>query len=63
MKPILSGAVLAVLWLLFGLPHALPATVVPLAGQPVILAFAAGIAARPHLTRLFRDTAKKVVSA
>lgn len=62
MKPILFGAVLAVLWLLVGLPHALPATAVTLAGKPVILAFAAGIAARPRVAGLFRGAAKKVVS-
>ncbi|MGW6924455.1 hypothetical protein ACWGA9_24740 [Streptomyces sp. NPDC054950] len=45
MKPLLFGAVLAVLWLLSGLPLA---ALAPLA-QPVVLAFAAGVLARPHL--------------
>ncbi|MEU2300566.1 hypothetical protein ABZ584_24540 [Streptomyces antibioticus] len=44
MKPLAYGAVLALLWLVFGLPLAAPAAVV----QPVILAFAAGILARPY---------------
>ncbi|WP_181446516.1 hypothetical protein [Streptomyces sp. NTH33] len=52
MKPILFGAVLAVLWLLFGLPTALPAALVTLVCQPVILAFAAGLVVRPHLPRV-----------
>ncbi|MBO7938962.1 hypothetical protein JTP77_024000 [Streptomyces sp. S9] len=46
MRPLLYGAVLALLWLVLGLPLPTPATVV----QPVILAFAAGLLARPHLT-------------
>lgn len=61
MKPLVFGAVLALLWLLFGLPLTLPAAVVTVACQPVILAFAAGLVARPRLTGLFRGTAKKVM--
>ena len=51
MKPILYGAVLALLWLLLGLPLATLAGLVSAVGQPVILAFAAGLLARPHLAR------------
>lgn len=51
MKPILLGAVLALLWLLCGLPHTTTVTVVAPLLQPVTLAFAAGLYARPHLTR------------
>lgn len=47
MKPLAYGAVLALLWLLFGLPVT---ALAPLA-QPVTLAFAAGILARPYLAR------------
>ncbi|MDX3570821.1 hypothetical protein [Streptomyces sp. ID05-47C] len=46
MKPLLYGAVLALLWLLFGLPLTVLAPLV----QPVTVAFAAGLLARPHLT-------------
>ncbi|MEU9264556.1 hypothetical protein AB0E04_03755 [Streptomyces sp. NPDC048251] len=46
MKSLLFGAVLALLWLLSGLPLAALAPVV----QPVTVAFAAGLLARPHLT-------------
>ncbi|MFF4823153.1 hypothetical protein ACFY20_08960 [Streptomyces sp. NPDC001312] len=54
MKPLILGATLAVLWLLFGLPTALPSGVLAFACQPVILAFAAGLAIRPHLPRVGR---------
>ncbi|MET7651542.1 hypothetical protein [Streptomyces sp. NPDC005486] len=47
MKPLLLGAVLALLWLVFGLS----VTVVSSLLQPVTVAFAAGLLARPHLTR------------
>lgn len=51
MKPIVFGAVLGVLWLLFGLPLTPVAAVLPLLVQPVVLAFAAGLLARPHPAR------------
>lgn len=51
MKPILLGAVLALLWLLCGLPHTTPVTVPSPLLQPVTVAFAAGLYAHPHLTR------------
>lgn len=49
MKPLALGAVLGLLWVLLGAPVTVPSSVVALVCQPVILAFAAGIAARPHL--------------
>ncbi|MCX5522989.1 hypothetical protein OG342_08955 [Streptomyces bobili] len=45
MKALLSGAVLALLWLMFGLPLTVLAPLV----QPVTVAFTAGILARPYL--------------
>ncbi|NUV60676.1 hypothetical protein [Streptomyces sp. CAI-85] len=50
MKSLASGAVLALLWLLLGLPLAAPAAVVSAVVQPVTVAFTAGLLARPHLT-------------
>ncbi|MET9056779.1 hypothetical protein ABZX99_03040 [Streptomyces antibioticus] len=50
MKPLAYGAVLALLWLVFGLPLATPAAVVSAVVQPVTVAFTAGLLARPHLT-------------
>ncbi|MFJ4550329.1 hypothetical protein ACIP4X_14045 [Streptomyces sp. NPDC088817] len=52
MKPIILGATLAVLWLLLDLPTALPSGVLAFACQPVTIAFAAGLAVRPHLPRV-----------
>ncbi|MEU8031321.1 hypothetical protein AB0C13_22220 [Streptomyces sp. NPDC049099] len=54
MKPVVLGAILGVLWLLLGWPVTVPAGAVAFVCQPVILAFAAGLAARPHLPRLRR---------
>jgi hypothetical protein len=51
MKPLLFGAVLALLWLLLSLPLATPFAGVANLVQPVTVAFAAGLYARPHLTR------------
>lgn len=51
MKPLLSGAVLALLWLVGGLPHTVPVTAVAPLLQPLTLAFAAGLYARPYVTR------------
>ncbi|MET8169308.1 hypothetical protein ABZT34_34505 [Streptomyces sp. NPDC005329] len=49
-RPLLAGAVLAALWLVFGLPVTVPSTVVTaVVVQPVTVAFAAGILARPYL--------------
>ena len=54
MKPLLLGAVLGLAWLLLGLPYALVAAVLPVLVQPVALAFAAGLLARPHLLGMRR---------
>lgn len=51
MKALALGAVLALVWVLFGLPLAVPETVLPWLVEPVTVAFAAGLVARPHLTR------------
>jgi hypothetical protein len=51
MKPIFFGAVLALLWLAFGLPLATPFGGVANLVQPVTIAFVLGVLARPHLTR------------
>lgn len=56
MKPILFGAVLAVLWLLFGVPLAPLTAVLPVLAEPPVLAFAAGILARPYVARPRRWT-------
>lgn len=49
MKPLLLGAGLALVWLLFGSPLVTITAVLPVLAQPVTVAFAAGLAARPHL--------------
>ena len=52
MKAIALGAVLGLMWVVLGLQVAAPVTaVLPLLLQPVVLAFAAGLIARPHLAR------------
>lgn len=51
MKPIVCGAVLALLWLLFGLPLATVAGVVTALVEPVTIAFVLGVLARPYLAR------------
>lgn len=56
MKPIAYGAVLALLWLTFGLPLATIAATVSAVAQPVTIAFVAGVLARPHLARSGRWT-------
>jgi hypothetical protein len=48
-KPLLFGAALALLWLLFGSPLVTITAVLPVLVEPVILAFAAGLAVRPYL--------------
>jgi hypothetical protein len=57
-KPILFGAVLALLWLTIGLPLTVPSTVVTaVVAQPVTAAFVLGLIARPYLARSRRRTA------
>ncbi|MEH0551214.1 MULTISPECIES: hypothetical protein [unclassified Streptomyces] len=50
MKPLLLGAVLALLWLLLGCPFTVPSTAVAPLLQPVTMAFLLGALTRPHLT-------------
>lgn len=50
MKPLLYGAVLALVWLLFGSPLVTITAVLPVLVEPVTIAFAAGLLARPYLT-------------
>jgi len=58
MKALALGAVLGLVWVLLGVQLAAPVTaVLPLLVQPVVLAFAAGLIARPHLVRTRRWTA------
>ncbi|WP_333736347.1 hypothetical protein [Streptomyces sp. IBSBF 2806] len=49
MKPIVLGGLLALLWLTIGLPLTMRGTVLAPLVQPVTVAFAAGLLARPHL--------------
>lgn len=51
MKPLALGAALALVWLLFGSPLVTITTLLPVLVQPVTIAFAAGLVARPYLTR------------
>ena len=52
MKALALGAVVGLMWVLLGLPLTLPVTaVLPWLLQPVVLGFAAGLIARPHLAR------------
>jgi hypothetical protein len=51
MKPLAYGAVLALVWLLFGLPLVTITAVLPVLVEPVTIAFAAGVLARPYLNR------------
>ena len=62
MKPLVFGAVLGVLWLWFGLPSARVAVVLPVVVQPVVVAFALGVAARACLATLFPGAGKKVTA-
>lgn len=52
MRPLAAGAVLGLLWVLFGLPLVPLAAAVPVMVQPVTVAFVLGVAARPLLLRL-----------
>ncbi len=51
MRALIFGALLGILWLVFGLPLAAPSPLIAPLLQPVVLAFAAGLYARPHLAR------------
>lgn len=50
MKPILFGAVLALVWLLLGSPLVTITAVLPVLVEPVTIAFLLGLATRPYLT-------------
>lgn len=54
MKPLLFGALLGVLLVVFGLPLVPLAAAVPAVVQPVTVAFVLGVAARPYLPRVRR---------
>jgi hypothetical protein len=51
MKPLALGAVLALLWLLLGLPSAATASLWEVVAQPVTVAFVLGVLAHPALAR------------
>jgi hypothetical protein len=51
MKAIALGAGLALVWLLFGSPLVTITTLLPVLAEPVTVAFAAGVLARPYLNR------------
>lgn len=53
-RPILVGALLGVLLVLFGLPLAPLGAVLPLLVQPLAVAFVLGAVARPHLPNVRR---------
>ena len=54
MKPILFGAVLGLLWLLFGLPLAPALAVLAAVVQPVTIAFVLGVAVRSYVPGMRR---------
>jgi hypothetical protein len=51
-KPILFGAVLALVWLLFGSPLVTITTVLPVLAEPVTIAFVLGLVVRRLNVRL-----------
>lgn len=51
MKAIALGAVLALVWLLLGSPLVTITAVLPVLVEPVTIAFALGVAARPYVAR------------
>ena len=57
MKPIVFGAVLALVWLLFGSPLVTITAALPVLVEPVTIAFVLGLAARPYVRRSRRWTA------
>ncbi|MDX2829465.1 MULTISPECIES: hypothetical protein [Streptomyces] len=57
MKPILFGALLALVWLLLGSPLVTITAALPVLVEPVTIAFAAGLLARPYVRRSRRWTA------
>jgi hypothetical protein len=57
MKPLVYGAVLGLLWLVVGVPLAPALAVLSVLAEPVTVAFAAGLLARPLLPGMRRRTA------
>ncbi|MGW1669031.1 hypothetical protein [Streptomyces sp. NPDC002324] len=57
MRSLALGAVLALVWLLLGSPLVTVAAVLPVLAEPVTIAFALGLAARPYVRRPRRWTA------
>jgi hypothetical protein len=55
-KALALGAVVGIVWLVFGLPFPAVAALLPALVQPVVLAFAAGLIARPYLDPSRRQT-------
>lgn len=51
MKHLLCGAALGLLWLVVGVPLAPALAVLAAVVQPVTIAFAVGVAARPYVRR------------
>jgi hypothetical protein len=56
MRALAVGAVIGIVWLVFGLPLPAVAALLPLLVQPVTIAFAAGLIARPYLDPSRRQT-------
>lgn len=57
MKALALGVALGLLWLILGLPVTAPVAVLPWLVQPLVVAFAAGLLARPYLARTRRWSA------
>ncbi|MDX2943322.1 hypothetical protein PV383_46440 [Streptomyces caniscabiei] len=51
MKALALGAVLALVWLLFGSPLVTITAVLPVLAEPVTIAFVLGLVARPTVAR------------
>lgn len=54
MKALALGAALGLVWLVVGVPLAPALVVLPVLVEPVTVAFAAGLLARPYLARTGR---------
>lgn len=57
MKALALGAVVGLVWVLFGSPLTLPSAALIQVESPVTIAFALGLLARPYLARSRRWTA------
>jgi UDP-N-acetylmuramyl pentapeptide phosphotransferase/UDP-N-acetylglucosamine-1-phosphate transferase len=56
MRSLALGAVLALVWLLFGSPLVTVTVMLPVLVEPVTIAFAAGLLTRPYVRRSRRWT-------